>query len=371
VRAASEEGRLLVVPGWSWTGAVRTPVVRHAGRPEPRVAARAMAGRDELVFEGARLVIVPAWSWATFAQRDAFQVVSQELAGPILQRMGAASVGDQRAALVEAATLLSETRSPRPRGGLFLIRRREVLAPAVGSRLEATLAPPAAAKALAGTASQDLLFEYRTNTGHPISDDDGFELVAPDGGVEVGTLSNGRLYKPGVDAGSYELRFREMCGARWSVPLAHPFGEVRMEVETCGFPPGTTVRFAVWFADGPPDGPPLAELSAALYADRAAASWRYQQAVGGPVRERLRFEAAIGKKRAWSDALAIEPHAAETALGAQERLRALGYDPGPPEAGSGDRLAQVLRAYQQDHPPLAVTGRLDDETAALLDEQLA
>lgn len=53
--------------------------------------------------------------------------------------------------------------------------------------------------------------------------------------------------------------------------------------------------------------------------------------------------------------------------GAQERLAALGYAPGPVDGILGPRTARALRAFQTDRS-LAVTGTLTPETAAALGE---
>jgi hypothetical protein len=112
----------------------------------------------------------------------------------------------------------------------------------------------------------------------------------------------------------------------------------------------------------------VATLSGMLTGGKASLRWAYVQAVGGPARERLVFEVAIGEKRGRSGILEIVQHAANTPQGAQERLRSLGYDPGPPLDEASRPFREALLKFQEAHPPLAASGELDEATALLLDE---
>jgi TonB family protein len=49
----------------------------------------------------------------------------------------------------------------------------------------------------------------------------------------------------------------------------------------------------------------------------------------------------------------------------QDRLRAAGFDPGPPDGVVGPRTREALRKYQESRG-LAVTGELDDATRQAL-----
>jgi hypothetical protein len=326
-----------------------------------------MGGRADLSFEGAAYVLLPAAAWAGFRERHAFRVVGPREGTPTLERMAASPAAGPRArALLEAAPQLVDASRANLGTGLLLVRRLQArdFAPARAD------GPALTPSQLHAARSHDLLFEYLSSTGHPAADDEGFEFVGPSGDVEAGALSNGQLQRQGVEPGAYELRVRAIKSARWSTDTAHPFEDVEVLVSTKGFSDGTSVDIAIRPAWGAPDDAPLATLSASVRSGVAATQWRYEQKVGTQERERFRFEAAIGKhKRALSDALDVVPHEPHTARGAQERLRSLGYDPGPPADDVSDALRTALRSYQRDNPPLAPTGELDDETVRTLDDQ--
>ena len=218
--------------------------------------------------------------------------------------------------------------------------------------------------------SHELRFEYSTNTGYPITDDDGFELRGPSGAVEKGKLANGRLQRTGVEPGAYELRTRSIKSAGWSTASAAPFEPVDLIVMTRGLPDGTPLDVTIRSTSAPPDAAP-ARVKVAVKADRAVASWAYEQAVGALYREQFQFEVGVGKKSALSDLLTINPHPADTPRGAQEHLRARGYDPGPPTDAVTAALRAALRRFQTDHPPLIAQGELDPFTIDLLDDPFA
>ena len=218
--------------------------------------------------------------------------------------------------------------------------------------------------------THELRFEYVTNTGHPITDDDGFELRGPGGAVQKGKLANGRLHRTGVEPGAYELRTRVIKSARWSTSAAGPFESVELIVSTRGFPDGTPLDLVIRPAYGPADASGF-RIKGELKSDQARASWAYEQAIGGRVTERFQFEVSAGRKHARSGMLTINAHASGTPRGTQERLRARGYDAGPPTDDWSASLRAGLRRYQAEHPPLIVSGDLDPFTVELLDDPFA
>ena len=216
----------------------------------------------------------------------------------------------------------------------------------------------------------ELRFEYITNTGHPITDDDGFELRGPGGAVQQGKLANGRLQRTGVEPGAYELRTRAIQRARWSTTSASPFESVELIVTTGGFPDGTPLELVVRPAHGPPDAT-VAHLQAEIQSDQARTTWAYEQAIGGRCTERFQFEVTAGRKHARSDLLAINAHPSGTPRGTQERLRARGYDPGAPADDWTSALRSAVQCFQAGRPPLVANGELDPFTADLLDDPFA
>ncbi|MEO8184044.1 MAG: hypothetical protein ABI895_34930 [Deltaproteobacteria bacterium] len=230
-----------------------------------------------------------------------------------------------------------------------------------------TSAPPARSSAVR---PHELRFEYVTNTGHPITDDDGFELRGPGGAVQKGKLANGRLHRMGVEPGAYELRTRSIQSARWSTTSAGLFESVELVVTTRGFPDGTQVDLVIRLGYGPPDASEF-HIQAEIQSDQARASWAYEQAIGGRLTEQFQFEASVGKKHARSGKLTVSAHASGTPQGTQERLRARGYDAGPPANDWIASLRAALRRYQAEHPPLIASGDLDPFTVGLLDDPFA
>jgi hypothetical protein len=216
----------------------------------------------------------------------------------------------------------------------------------------------------------ELRFEYVTNTGHFITDDDGFELRGPGGAVQKGKLANGRLQRTGVEPGVYELRTRAIRRARWSSPSASPFESVQLIVTTGGFPDGTQLELVIRPAHGPRDASGF-RLQAALQSDQARATWAYEQALGARCTECFQFEVRAGRKHARSDLLAVNASPAGTPRGTQERLRARGYDPGPAADDWTAELHSAVQRFQTDHPPLVACGELDPFTADLLDDPFA
>lgn len=240
-----------------------------------------------------------------------------------------------------------------------------------GSRVNAgseAAEAPASARRSPAPRQYDLLFEYLTDTGHPVSDKKGFELWGPGGFLERGKLSNGRVHKKGVVAGQYELKVRAVTSARWSTVSARPFEPVHLIVSTKNLPDGTPLAIALRPAHGPPDTAAL-RLQLEVQSDQATATWCYEQAVGGRFREDFEFEVTLDEKRGGSNVLSVVPHPPTTPLGLQERLRALGYDPGAPAEELTASVRAALQRYQTDHPPLVPSGEPDPFTVDLLDGQ--
>jgi hypothetical protein len=284
-----------------------------------RMPSDAWLARIEQALWRKQLLLVPGWDWTPTASHAA-----------------------HASALPQAAQAPSPAPQSRPPAG----------------------SPPSAAR------THELRFEYVTNTGHPITDDAGFELRGPGGAVQKGKLANGRLHRTGVEPGAYELRTRAIKSARWSSTTASAFEAVDLIVSTRGFPDGTQLEVVIRSAYGPPDATGV-HLNMEVESDLARVTWAYEQAIGGRFREQFQFEASAGRKHARSNFLAISQHPSGTPLGTQERLRAQGYAPGPPADEWTAALRTALRRYQADHPPLLAHGELDPFTLEQLDDPFA
>lgn len=376
---ATADGEIVFSEGWEVGRGGRTEgrsarAVMFSGGEKPvareiRVSDLVMANQDERTFEGVGYLLVPASAWPDGARRDRYEVLPDAEAGRVLRRMAArARSGEDKAALTEAAAMFAPLRPANSRAGLLLLRR--IQRPGVGKNAATDAAiNPSQARAAVARQDHNLVFEYTTNTGEPIVDEEGFELVGPGGGVQRGKLSFGRLERRGVEPGEYELRVRAIKSASWSKTTARPSDEVDLIVEARGFPDGTMVQMTISGAHGPPDATPLAVLTGPLAAGRVSVPWRYEQPVGGSIHGDVRFEATVETKRAASGVLAIRPSDTRSVRGMCERLRALGYDPGQLSAEVDDAMRDAIRRYQEDCPAMAVTGDLDEDGLDVLDEQ--
>jgi hypothetical protein len=346
----------------------------HAGATstnavERRLVHEIMGGRSEIQYAGAGYIVAATGADANLLRYGRYEVIEATQAHAVLTALAqAARMVREKSALLEAGErVIGPELGGLAFGKVLLLRR--ITAPAASSSAPAS--PPARVPAAPRPRTHNLLFEFRTNTGHPVEDDMGFTLIGPSGVESQGKLAAGRVDRRNVDPGNYELRYCAVKAVNWSVDGACPSDEVQLQVDTVGFPDGTSVRMSVysrWAAD---DAQPVAKLSARIDGDSASASWKYEPAVGEPIYTGLRFRAEIDKKFGWSDVLAVALHDPATPRGAQERLRALGYDPGSPSDSVNSRMTDALKKYQKDHAPLVASGELDEWTALLLQDHIA
>jgi len=215
---------------------------------------------------------------------------------------------------------------------------------------------PASGAQSATTHSADLVFEYKTDGGLAVGDDDGLELVHPDGKVEPVKVQAGRFKKSGAKPGVYELRAKALQAARWGTSDAHPFVSVPLAVTGKNIADGTAITVEIRRAWEPGKAAPFATVQLTFKDGSARGVWAYEQPVGQPAVETFWFEAQLGKKRARSGTLRVVPHDAKENLGVQERLRSLGYDPGPPSDELNKGTRDAVESFQKDHPPLLVDG---------------
>jgi hypothetical protein len=281
-----------------------------------------------------------------------------------------AGVGPWQAAAATIAKHFVDFRSPPKSTGFMLLRAPMSYAERITPPED--VITPAKLKKLKEEREENhtVSFEFVTDTGHPIEDDAGYDLIFPDGRIETGKLAGSKAERQGVKPGVYTLRMRSIEGASWLLSKVQPFERVGLSVSTKGFPDGTVVNLSIRYSWAPPNSLPLAQLESKVLADSAEASWSFEQPLGVLPYQSLIFEALIGKKRTWSGRLQVAPLAIDTSRGIQDRLRALGYDPGPPSDEATDALTNAVKAFQTDHPPLLASGVVDELTFERLAEQI-
>lgn len=298
-----------------------------------------------------------------------YDVVPAVEAAAVIARLAAtAGGGPWQAAAATLAKHFVDLRSPPGPIGFMLLRAPMSYAERITPPED--VITPAKLKRLRDEheSNHNVSFEFITDTGHLIEDEAGYELIFPDGKFETGKLASSKAERSGVKPGIYELRTRSIRGASWLLPSVQPFERVGLSVSTKGFPDGTVVKIAIRYSWAALNSPPLAQLEAKVLADSAESSWMFEQALGDSPYQDLIFDAIVGQKRSWSGLLIVNPAAADTTRGAQDRLRALGYDVGPPSDEITDAFNSALELFQSHHPPLVVSGFLDGYTINVLDD---
>jgi hypothetical protein len=209
-------------------------------------------------------------------------------------------------------------------------------------------------------------FNFALESGQPIADDSGFILTGPDGSKQEGVLSGGGFKRQGVQEGAYHLKFRYIvtCGWQRSVAIGEP--TVAMWVKTVEIPDGTNVLFKVSrrFQTALQ---PLQSINAALHGNSARVAFKYKQKLGESPGGEFVFEVEIGQKRSLSDVLSIGRYSISTIKGVQQRLKELGFDPGPIDGLAGPNTKKAVRAFQKTVPELKEDGIPGPETRSELD----
>jgi hypothetical protein len=194
------------------------------------------------------------------------------------------------------------------------------------------------------------------SSGYAIEDSKGFRLTHPSGAVENGVLSQGELYRSGVPEGCYELTFCCFTGCAWSGSVYSGEPTLTMTVDIEGFPDGTDVNFQVFERFQSPQAEPLFETTEVAFGGKATTQWKYEQKLGEPPGGQFVFQAQINEKRVVSDPVTIRRYPLSEARGIQQRLKELGYDCGPTDGVLGSKTKAAVKAFQEDHPPLAADG---------------
>jgi hypothetical protein len=207
----------------------------------------------------------------------------------------------------------------------------------------------------AATNIHTIEFHFAIMSRAPIQDEKGFTLIHPDGSVEKGMLANGGLERSGVPEGAYRMKFEyiENCGWERNVAVGEP--KVLMGVNTKGMAHGTPVIFFVHERFQRRDNP-RAALKAEIRGNHACATFKYKQKVGELAGGHFIIEVTIGKKRAFSNVLRIQRYPLDHLAGVQQRLKELGYDPGPTDGIFGSLTEKAVRAFQKHNPELLLDG---------------
>ena len=339
-----------------------------ADRADPEVAdivAALHVESEHIAFEGKQLRFVQVEHW-TAKQRaeERYQVLSAFEARDIVGRMAASPLvaSQMKQALTRAAPRLAEVAAGATRGKLLLLYRT----PTVTARVPATeeSITPSQFRRMLGKQndeSHSIEFRFETVSGHKISDSHPYFLTHPDGSIETGQLSNGKFRRENVDEGSYQLQFQYIDDLSWDTEEAEGEPAITMTANTVRFPDGTPVKFAV-YRHAPSTEAPLNEVTGNVVSDQATAKFQYRQSLQENPGGVFVFVATIGNKRALSSQLTIRPYQEESIGWIQQRLKALGHDPGPIDGVSGARTAAALRDFQSTIPELVESGEPDPDT---------
>ena len=201
------DGRLLLVPGWKRTGADASPI-RQQEAPEHHVVRRVMKDQQHLAFEGEKYFLIPAEAWTGARRSGRHEVVPREKAEDVLQRLAAHSAfSDRKSALDEARSAVADTRTPNPRGRLFLLRHVERRVASAGG----STGPAATPSKLhrhdphTGTDMGQLVVRVRSPVGAGIA---GVTVDVPGLGV-LSTGADGRANFGSVPASTYQVQAKQ------------------------------------------------------------------------------------------------------------------------------------------------------------------
>ena len=120
---AIDRGTLVLVQGWGTPGTIASSPDQDGGNEQ--LVARAMGEAREIAFEGERYVVKTAASWRR-SPDQLFQALPPDVARGVLTRLAARPrwSKDQKAALEEVGSKLSDSAKPDSQeGGLVLLRR--------------------------------------------------------------------------------------------------------------------------------------------------------------------------------------------------------------------------------------------------------
>jgi hypothetical protein len=198
-------------------------------------------------------------------------------------------------------------------------------------------------------------FKFAIESGDPIDDNSGFILIHPDGSKEKGMLSGGEFRRDGVPEGAYRMKFKYIEECAWRRPEAVGEAKVTMLAKTKGFPDGTEVIFDV-FRRFQTRLDPRGTHQSYLTRNRTSATFKFKQQKSESPDGEFEFRVTIGKKVAFSDVLTIRRHPIDRMAGVQQRLKELGFDPGPIDGICGPRTKKAVRDFQQINPELVLDG---------------
>jgi putative peptidoglycan binding protein len=198
-------------------------------------------------------------------------------------------------------------------------------------------------------------FNFAVESGQPIADEAGFTLIHPDGSKEKGVLSDGKFTRDGVPEGFYRMKFKHIEECKWQRSTAVGEAKVVMSVKTKGFSDSPDVIFDV-FRRFETRLEPRDTHKAPLHGNHACATFKFKQQVGESPDGEFVFQVTVGKKVAFSDVLTIQRHPLDRMAGVQQRLKELGFDPGPIDGIYGPLTKKAVRSFQENNPELVLDG---------------
>jgi hypothetical protein len=204
-----------------------------------------------------------------------------------------------------------------------------------------------------------------TTTGEAVEDSSPVDISEAGGAHKPTKIGQGK-YENKKPKGVVQAVFRELRKAFWTKSSVAAGESVELAVLSSGFPDGTSGRFEVRTAGTSEADPPLAKVDFSISDNRARATWKYDQPVGGPATATVTFLAIIDDKWAQSGPLYLRPYPLSDVRGVKQLLRAIGYDAGPIDESEGGPLESALRKFQTDYEPLDKSGKLDARTRATL-----
>jgi hypothetical protein len=197
-------------------------------------------------------------------------------------------------------------------------------------------------------------FHFAVESGQKVHDELGFTMIHPDGTKESAKLSNGGLERDGVREGRYRLTFRYIQDCGWEQEAAEGEATVGMWVRTNGME-GSAAIFSVYDRFQTRKKPRV-ESKVQISSNYGFANFHYKQGLGEAAGGDFVFEVKIGMKRAHSDVLTIRPYPLDSLGWIQQRLKGLGYDPGPINGILDPSTQRAVRSFQEDNPELIADG---------------
>jgi peptidoglycan hydrolase-like protein with peptidoglycan-binding domain len=221
----------------------------------------------------------------------------------------------------------------------------------------------------ASSCSHWVEFRYvMADTDFPIGDSEPWTLVYPTGKKETGLLSDGKVRRDGVPAGTYQLQPKYLAGASWGSSPVYSGEKASIQVKGENVPDGEAVEIRILRQYQSATAPPLEKLNASFNGGVAKADWTYQQQTADPPFGNFVALAIWKSKSATSPPLSVQPYPVDQDKGLQQRLKHMGFYSGAIDGIVGSATEAAVRKMQDAYPPLVVDGIAGSKTRELLAE---